>query len=52
VSDHIKNLLEQQLELLSGQSKKDVTVDDLAMLSRAMVEIAAAIGQYCAQVHQ
>jgi len=40
VNDEMKKLLEQQMVLLSERSKEAEGIDNLAMLSRAMVEIA------------
>ena len=36
----IKKMLEQQLQLLSKQSQKDMSVGDLCALTREMAEIA------------
>ena len=40
MNDNIKKILEQQVELLSEQSKNAKTHTDLAMLTEAMVRIA------------
>mgnify|MGYP004537069119 CR=1 FL=1 len=36
----VKKMLEQQLQLLSEQSQKDMSVGDLCALTREMAEIA------------